>query len=173
MKISQEGFRASRNDDTEKKSTQFVIPASRARRESFLEVIMKKVISVKPLEGKKVAVVFSDGASGVFDVAPYIRSDFFKRLEDDAYFKQVRIFFSGIGWPEGQDLGPDTIEADLQVQQESFARSKRQWFSMTRGDSPLSCGFTILTPSFPQAKRSLSPLVGDRGNHYLSALRGK
>ncbi len=75
---------------------------------------MKKVSRVSPLEGKKVAVVFSDGVSGVFDVAPYIRSDFFRRLEDDAYFKQVRPFFTGIGWPEGQDLGPDTIAADLQ-----------------------------------------------------------
>lgn len=43
-----------------------------------------------------------------------MRSDFFKRLEDDAYFRQVRVFFIGIGWPDGQDLGPDTIEADLQ-----------------------------------------------------------
>lgn len=76
---------------------------------------MKRIISVKPLEMKKVEVVFSDGVIGVFDVAPYIRSDFFKRLEDADYFKQVRIFFGGIGWPEGQDLGPDTIEADLQV----------------------------------------------------------
>ena len=75
---------------------------------------MKKVISVRPLEEKKVAVVFSDGVSGVFDVGPYIKSDFFKRLEDEAYFKQVRLFFSGIGWPEGHDLGTDTIEADLQ-----------------------------------------------------------
>jgi hypothetical protein len=76
---------------------------------------MKKIISVSPLEGKKVAVVFSDGTSGIFDVAPYIRSEFFKQLEDDSYFKQVRLFFSGIGWPDGQDLGPDTIEADLQT----------------------------------------------------------
>ena len=75
---------------------------------------MKKIISVSPLEEKKVAVVFSDGISGIFDVAPYIRSEFFKRLEDDSYFRQVRLFFSGIGWPDGQDLGPDTIEADLQ-----------------------------------------------------------
>lgn len=76
---------------------------------------MKKVISVTPLEGKKVGIVFSDGVSGIFDVTPYIRSDFFKRLQDDDYFKQVRLFFSGIGWPEGQDLGPDTIEAELQI----------------------------------------------------------
>ena len=75
---------------------------------------MKKIISVSPLEGRKVAVVFSDGISGIFDVAPYIRSEFFKRLDDDSYFKQVRLFFSGIGWPDGQDLGPDTIETDLQ-----------------------------------------------------------
>jgi hypothetical protein len=75
---------------------------------------MDKVISVSPLENKKVAVVFADGKSGIFDVAPYIRSDFFKRLNDDTYFKQVHLFFTGIAWPEGQDLGPDTIAADLQ-----------------------------------------------------------
>lgn len=78
-------------------------------------MIIKKIISVTPLEGKKVAVVFSDGISGIFGVSPYIRSEFFKRLEDDSYFKQVRLFFSGIGWPDGQDLGPDTIEAELQT----------------------------------------------------------
>ena len=75
---------------------------------------MNKVISVRPLENKKVAVVFADGRSGVFDVAPYIKSDFFNHLNDDNYFNQVRLFFTGIAWPEGQDLGPDTIAADLE-----------------------------------------------------------
>lgn len=75
---------------------------------------MDKVISVVPLKGKKIKVIFSDGKSGVFDVAPYIKSEFFQRLNDDDYFKQVRPFFTGIGWPEGQDLGPDTIAAELQ-----------------------------------------------------------
>ncbi|MEK6742354.1 MAG: DUF2442 domain-containing protein [Nitrospirota bacterium] len=80
---------------------------------------MKKVIGVKPLEEKMLSVTFSDGATGVFDVSPYIRSDFFKRLEDEAYFKQVRLFFSGVGWPDGQDLGPDTIAAELRTPVES------------------------------------------------------
>lgn len=74
---------------------------------------MNKVTSVAPLEGHKVAVTLSDGKSGTFDVAPYLTTDFFKRLADDNYFRQVRIFFGGIGWPEGQDFGPDTIEAEL------------------------------------------------------------
>ena len=76
---------------------------------------MKKVISVKALEEKKIEIVFSDGVCGVFDVSPYIKGDFFKRLEDEKYFKQVGLFFRGIGWPDGQDLGPDTIEAELQI----------------------------------------------------------
>jgi len=80
---------------------------------------MNKVVSVEPLDGKKVAVVFADGKSGVFDVAPYIKTEFFERLNDDEYFRQVSLFFTGIGWPEGQDLGPDTIAAELQPMPES------------------------------------------------------
>jgi hypothetical protein len=76
---------------------------------------MNKIVKVTPLDGKMVAVVFEDGKAGTFDVSPYIRSEFFKRLEDEAYFRQVSVFFTGIGWPEGQDLGPDTIAEELQV----------------------------------------------------------
>ena len=75
---------------------------------------MNKIVSVTALGEKKVSVVFADGRYGVFDVAPYIRSEFFQRLHDDEYFSQVGLFFTGIGWPEGQDLGPDTIAAELQ-----------------------------------------------------------
>ena len=74
---------------------------------------MNKVIKVVPLDSKMVSVVFSDGKSGVFDVTPYIRSSFFNQLLDDNYFRQVHLFFTGIGWPDGQDIGPDTIEAEL------------------------------------------------------------
>jgi hypothetical protein len=63
---------------------------------------------------KKIFVTFSDGLSGTFDVSPYIKSDFFMQLNDDTYFKKVGLFFGGISWENGQDLGPDTIAADLQ-----------------------------------------------------------
>ncbi|WP_136515136.1 DUF2442 domain-containing protein [Geomonas edaphica] len=79
---------------------------------------MDKVVSVRALADRKVAVVFADGKSGVFDVSPYIKTDFFARLNDAAYFNQVRLFFSGIGWPDGQDFGPDTIAAELQPMRE-------------------------------------------------------
>lgn len=75
---------------------------------------MRKVVSVKPLVDTKLLVLFADGTSGIFDVAPYIRGDFFQRLGDYSYFRLVGVFFTGIGWPDGQDLSPETITEDLQ-----------------------------------------------------------
>ena len=75
---------------------------------------MNKVLSVNALSAGKVHVAMSDGRQGVFDVRSYMRSDFFRQLEAESYFNQVHIVFGGIGWPNGQDLGPDTIAAELQ-----------------------------------------------------------
>ncbi len=74
---------------------------------------MNKVIRVKPLLDGKVFVEMADGRSGEFDVKPYMGSEFFRALKDETYFNQVRLVFSGIGWPNGQDLGPDTIALEL------------------------------------------------------------
>jgi len=74
---------------------------------------MNKVIAVRPESADRVVVEMADGRRGVFDVRPYMGSDFFKELENEGYFRQVRLFFSGIGWPNGQDLGPDTIAAEM------------------------------------------------------------
>lgn len=74
---------------------------------------MNKVINVRAEDRGIVFVEMADGRRGRFDVRPYMTSDFFRELENDAYFRQVRIFFRGIGWPNGQDLGPDTVAAEL------------------------------------------------------------
>lgn len=74
---------------------------------------MNQVVSVRPLSDGKVFVELADGRSGEFDVRPYMESVYFKELTDQVYFRQVRIVFKGIGWPNGQDLGPDTIAAEL------------------------------------------------------------
>jgi hypothetical protein len=33
--------------------------------------------------------------------------------KNEAWFQKVGLFFAGIGWPDGQDLGPDTVAAHL------------------------------------------------------------
>ena len=74
---------------------------------------MEKVINVSPAANGHVLVALSDNRNGLFDVRPYMTSAYFAALKDPAYFKQVRLVFRGIGWPDGQDLGPDTIAAEL------------------------------------------------------------
>lgn len=76
---------------------------------------MNKIIKVQPLPGGCLQVEMQDGRCGVFDVNPFMVSDFFSMLKNEAYFQQVRPFFAGVGWPEGQDLGPDTIAAGLKI----------------------------------------------------------
>jgi hypothetical protein len=78
---------------------------------------MLRVTSVKPLDNLSVEVTLSNGKSGTFSVRPYLISPYFKELENPAYFRQVAISFGCIGWSRynrEQDLGPDTIEADLE-----------------------------------------------------------
>lgn len=75
---------------------------------------MNKIVQAEPLPGGYLQVEFADGRRGRFDVNPYMTSEFFVALKHEAYFRQVRLFFAGVGWPDGQDLGPDTIAAGLQ-----------------------------------------------------------
>ena len=74
---------------------------------------MLKVTQISPLANGKLYVVFNDGQKGEVDISHFMQSPFFLQLKDDTYFSKVSLFFGGIGWPDGQDLGPDTLMAAL------------------------------------------------------------
>lgn len=76
---------------------------------------MNKIVKAVPLPGGYLQVELHDGRCGEFDVNPYMESDFFAQLKDETYFRKVGLFFAGVGWPDGQDLGPDTVAANLRV----------------------------------------------------------
>jgi hypothetical protein len=71
------------------------------------------VINVAALPGGLLQVEFADGRVGEFDVKPSMAFEYFSKLKAKQYFERVGLFFSGVGWPDGQDLGPDTISAHL------------------------------------------------------------
>ncbi len=75
---------------------------------------MLRVEQVTALPEHKLYIEFNDGQKGIVDVTPFMESAFFNHLRDPNYFSQVSVFFCGIGWPNGQDLSPDTLEAHLQ-----------------------------------------------------------
>jgi Protein of unknown function (DUF2442) len=74
---------------------------------------MIAVAQVTPLENGLLHISLPDGSTGTFDIKPYCNSTYFKELLNDDYFHQVSMFFRGIGWPHGQDIGPDTIVEEL------------------------------------------------------------
>ena len=56
---------------------------------------------------------FSNGKEGEFDVSPWLEMGIFRELKDRDYFRQVRITYGGIAWPNEQDLSADTIEHEM------------------------------------------------------------
>jgi len=68
------------------------------------------VISVEAQAEYKVLLTFDNKEIRVFDMKLYInRSSFFKQIEDEAYFKTVRVSLGSIQWKNGQDLSPHTL----------------------------------------------------------------
>lgn len=67
------------------------------------------VRSVIPLPQYKLQIQFENGEQKLFDVTPYLEKGIFKELQDEAYFKSVKVGFSSIEWPNEQDFSKDTL----------------------------------------------------------------
>jgi hypothetical protein len=82
---------------------------------------LSKVIDVWPFDHGHLSVTLASGVRGKLDMKPSMWPAVFRELEEEAYFRHVGLFFDGIGWPNGQDLGPDTIVAEMQVIEDAAA----------------------------------------------------
>lgn len=75
---------------------------------------MSKVASVTALDDYRLDVVFADGVRGVVSLKDKLFGPVFEPLKDVPYFKQVRVDeFGAICWPNGADLAPDALHAEL------------------------------------------------------------
>jgi hypothetical protein len=74
------------------------------------------VVAFAPLSDGKIFVELNNGKTGVFDMRPYMESDFFKSLKNDAYFQRAYIEYGVITWPNGQDISPATISIEMKSQ---------------------------------------------------------
>jgi hypothetical protein len=73
---------------------------------------MEKILSVAPLNDYFLDVK-TENHKGIFDVKPYIKSDFFNELKEIPYFKNMFINKYSVEWKNGQDFSVDTIIYDL------------------------------------------------------------
>ena len=71
------------------------------------------VKQVRALPDYQLHVELHNGRQGRFDVKPYLSKPSLRALRDPDYFSQVGILLGAITWPDGQDIAPDTLVAEL------------------------------------------------------------
>ena len=69
---------------------------------------MIDVVSVKPLGGFRLRIVFSDGSVGVHDFSSTASRDgeMVRPLKDPTFFARVFVELGALSWPNGFDLDP-------------------------------------------------------------------
>lgn len=74
-------------------------------------MLQPRLTSVKPLDTLRLLLVYEDGGTREFDVAPYVNGPWYGELSDTAYFRRVRLTEEGTGieWPHGQDIAPHEL----------------------------------------------------------------
>ena len=68
-----------------------------------------KVKSVRAVEDYKLIIEFSNNEFKEFDVTPFLDKGIFTELKNKSYFKQVKVAFGSIEWPNKQDFCKDTL----------------------------------------------------------------
>ena len=73
---------------------------------------MRDVTSVECLTGRRLLLTFDNGERREVDIAALVPFDgVFEQLDDDAFFRQVRVEpdVGTIVWPSGADVCPDVL----------------------------------------------------------------
>jgi len=72
-----------------------------------------KVLSVKPLPGYQLNVVFDDAVSGTIDLKNFIDKGIFSVLKDEQAFNKVYTNDYSIAWSEELEIDALTIYAEI------------------------------------------------------------
>ena len=78
---------------------------------------MIKVTKIKPLDGFKLELRFSDGTEGTLDCAAIVAEDgpMVEPLRDPEFFSRVFLEFGAPTWPNGYDIAPWTAKAEVEA----------------------------------------------------------
>lgn len=68
-----------------------------------------EVKQAEPLENYKLRIIFTNDEAKEFDVSPFLDKGVFTELKNKSYFKQVRVAFGAVEWPNEQDFSKDTL----------------------------------------------------------------
>lgn len=75
---------------------------------------MIKILNARYSENFCIALQFSDGTEGTFDVKAYLKDrqgSLLEALQDEAFFKRFFIDAGALCWPNGLELSPQRLHA--------------------------------------------------------------
>ena len=84
-----------------------------------------RVKNAVPLENFKLFIEFDNGETGEYDCSHLLDFGVFKELQNINYFRQVRVQYGTVTWPNDQDICPDTVYLDsLKLQSDLMQASE-------------------------------------------------
>ncbi|MFZ5494404.1 MAG: DUF2442 domain-containing protein [Verrucomicrobiota bacterium] len=75
--------------------------------------VLAKVTSVRALPKHRLALVFDDGAEGIFDCSGELWGEVFEPLKDPKFFAKVYLDHGAPTWPNGADLDPGRLRTEI------------------------------------------------------------
>ena len=84
-----------------------------------------RIVSAKPGKDYTLALTFSDGKKGIYDVKKHLNKGIFKELQNLSLFKSVRVNFGTVEWANGADLCPDCVYAETKIT--NSAAEDKKW----------------------------------------------
>lgn len=88
--------------------------------------MLKDITAAQPLENYRLHLRFEDGKEGIVDLSRSLTfQGVFTPLRDPAYFAQVQVDSESgtVTWPNGVDLDPDVLYAEVTGEPISFDHS--------------------------------------------------
>ena len=70
---------------------------------------LQAVIAVEPKQRYRAKITFADGYTAEIDLRPTLRGPVFEPLLDERFFRQMKIGYDTIAWPNGVDISPETL----------------------------------------------------------------
>ena len=74
--------------------------------------MLPRVKAVKAMADYQLEITFTSGEVGLYDCRPLLSFGVFSELEEEEYFRQVRVVNGTVAWPHEQDICPDTLYLD-------------------------------------------------------------
>ena len=72
-------------------------------------MIPPRIEKVEALDDYKLKIIYANGEKKLYDMKKNLQYDFYKKLNNIAYFKMVKSVETTVEWNNGEDIDPNEL----------------------------------------------------------------